>query len=57
MLKIKKRSDYKEHKCLLGLGTGKDADFNKGKSVEVEKKDFDRLIKFDFVIEVKGVSK
>lgn len=51
---IKKRSDYKEHTCDLGLGGAKNAEFNKNKSVEVSDEQAGELLKFDWCIEVKG---
>ena len=56
-MKIKKRNDYKEHRCLLGLGKQKDADFNKGKSVEISDEDFERLSKYEWCIIVKEIKK
>lgn len=53
-MKIKKRKDYKEHFCFLELGKQKDNDFNKGKSIEITKEEFDKLIKFEWCEKVKG---
>ena len=57
MLKIKKRKDYKEHNCLLGLGKQKDADFNKGKAVDVSDEEYKGLSNFEWCEKAKGESK
>ena len=49
---IKKRQDYAEHRCVLGLSEKKESDFNAGKEVEVTEDEFNQVKNYEWCEEV-----